>query len=367
MSTTSDAIGLAVALRLPVLLWGVPGTGKTSMLRQLAEAMRTAQGLDETQFPLEVLVAAVHDPTDFSGLPVRTEHGVELVAPAWAKRLATAGQGILFLDEISTAPPAVQASLLRVVLERTVGELELGPNIVIVAAANPPEASAGGWDLAAPLANRFAHIEWRPTPSETAAGLLGGYPAPAVPDVRRLADHESWARVLVASLIAERGELHLAMPSDPSDAGRAWPSPRTWGEVIRILAGARAANVSEDAQDLLIRATVGPKAADALRARLAADWMPEVSELLADTARFVLPERLDHQFQLLTAIASAAVARDEETAWAAAWRILGKAAASDAIDAAVMPARLLASRRPKGARPVPELKAFARVLADAAL
>jgi hypothetical protein len=45
------------------------------------------------------------------------------------RRLAGDGYGILFLDEISTDPPAVQVALLRVVLERVVGDFELPADV----------------------------------------------------------------------------------------------------------------------------------------------------------------------------------------------------------------------------------------------
>ena len=68
-------------------------------------------------------------------------------APGLGWRLAEAGRGLLFLDELSTAPPAVQAALLRVVLERVVGDLTLPDEVAVVAAANPPDQAADGWDL----------------------------------------------------------------------------------------------------------------------------------------------------------------------------------------------------------------------------
>src|SRR5262245_62386462 len=92
-------------------------------------------------WPCEVVIASIREPSDFAGLPVVVaDGGVRFAPPRWARRLHGAGRGVLFLDEISTAPPAVQAALLRVVLERVVGDLELPAAVAVVAAANPPEA-----------------------------------------------------------------------------------------------------------------------------------------------------------------------------------------------------------------------------------
>lgn len=56
-----EALTLAVSADLPVLLWGEPGIGKTAALRQLAEAL---------DLPLTTVIASVHEPSDFAGLPV---------------------------------------------------------------------------------------------------------------------------------------------------------------------------------------------------------------------------------------------------------------------------------------------------------
>jgi MoxR-like ATPase len=150
----------AIASGVPVLIWGPPGVGKTAAILALGRRL----GL-----PVEVVIASIREPTDFAGLPVVHDGEVRFAPPAWARRLAAAGKGILFLDEISTAPPAVQAALLRVVLDRVVGDLPLPPAVTIVAAANPPDMTAGGWDLAPPLANRFIHLQWRVDAGEWAA------------------------------------------------------------------------------------------------------------------------------------------------------------------------------------------------------
>ena len=162
-----EALGVAVAARVPVLLWGAPGTGKTSVIRAMADAMA---------LPCETVIASIREPSDFAGLPIVVGGEVRFAPPAWARRLAQAGHGLLFLDELSTAPPAVQAALLRVVLERAVGDLTLPDEVAVVAAANPPEQAADGWDLSAPLANRLCHLDWRTDPRAVADGLAGGWP-----------------------------------------------------------------------------------------------------------------------------------------------------------------------------------------------
>ena len=138
-------LAIAVQAGVPVLLWGAPGVGKTATIKSIAGAL---------ELLCEPVIASVREPADFAGLPIIREGGVTMEAPAWARRLARAGRGLLFLDEISTAPPAVQAALLRVVLERVVGDLELPNRAAIVAAANPPEQAAGGWDLSATISRR---------------------------------------------------------------------------------------------------------------------------------------------------------------------------------------------------------------------
>ncbi|MGH9286374.1 MAG: AAA family ATPase, partial [Acidimicrobiales bacterium] len=225
---TVEALGVAVAAKVAVLLWGAPGTGKTSAIRAMADAA----GL-----PCETVIAAIREPSDFAGLPVVMGGEVHMAPPRWAQRLATSGRGLLFLDEISTAPPAVQAALLRVVLERVVGDLDLPEGIVVVAAANPPEQAADGWDLSAPLANRFCHLDWTVEAADLAKGLSGGWEAPTVP---RLAP--GWevglSRVqgVIAAFVGVRPSLACAPPTEAASAGRGWPSPRTWEMAARLWA-----------------------------------------------------------------------------------------------------------------------------------
>src|ERR1700722_11748674 len=127
LNPTLEAMAVALAAGMPVLLWGSPGTGKSSAAIQLARHLN---------LHVEVVIASIREPADFSGLPVVSNGVVTLAPPAWALSLVQAGGGVLFFDEISTAPPAVQSALLRVCLERVIGDLALPASTTIVAAAN---------------------------------------------------------------------------------------------------------------------------------------------------------------------------------------------------------------------------------------
>src|SRR3954471_4865094 len=206
-----EALTLSVAADLPVLLWGEPGIGKTAALTQLADAL---------ELPLTTVIASVHEPSDFSGLPVVGDdpavQGVPMAPPEWAVRLVQAGRGLLFLDELSTAPPAVQAALLRLVLERRVGSLRLPPGVRIVAAANPRSSAADGWELSPPLANRFVHLQWAYDHDVVVRGLGGTWPKRARPvrDRRRLPGAVTFARRAVCGLLTARPGLVHQLPKD---------------------------------------------------------------------------------------------------------------------------------------------------------
>ncbi|MGY4923546.1 AAA family ATPase [Streptomyces sp. 900105755] len=340
--TQLEALTLAVAADLPVLLWGEPGIGKTAALNRLAEAL---------DLPLTTVIASVHEPSDFSGLPVVGDdpavQGVPMAPPDWAVRLVQAGRGLLFLDELSTAPPAVQAALLRLVLERRVGALRLPPGVRIVAAANPRSSAADGWELSPPLANRFVHLQWAHDHEVVVRGLGGTWPRAALPrlDPDRLPAAVDFARRAVCGLLATRPTLVHRLPSGEMRRGGAWPSPRSWDMTLRLVAFAHAAGSSRDVLSLLVRGTVGDGPGLELLASVDRMELPDPETLLADPAAADLPERGDLRQAVLDGVVAAVRERPDRARWDAAWALLVRALDTGAPDLVVVPATTLASLR----------------------
>ena len=69
---------------------------------------------------------------------------------------------IVFLDEISTAPPMVQAAALQLVLDRQSGMYEIPKDVIIVAAGNRAEDMVGASNLSATMASRMIHLHLTP-------------------------------------------------------------------------------------------------------------------------------------------------------------------------------------------------------------
>ncbi|PWK48764.1 MoxR-like ATPase [Actinoplanes xinjiangensis] len=354
-----EALTLAVAADLPVLLWGEPGIGKTATLEQLAEGL----GL-----PLTTVIASVHEPSDFAGLPVVGDdpatQGVPMAPPDWAVQLVRAGRGLLFLDELSTAPPAVQAALLRVVLERRVGALRLPPGVRIVAAANPRSSAADGWELSPPLANRFVHLQWTYEHEVVVRGLAGTWPRAVLPrlDPDLLAAAVARARRAVCGFLEARPTLVHRLPDSEARRGGAWPSPRSWDMTLRLIAFATAAGVSREVLSMLVRGTVGDGPGLELLAFVDRLDLPDPETLLADPAAANLPHRGDLRQATLDGVVEAVRKRPDRSRWDAAWAVLVRALETGAPDLVVVPASTLAALR-RDEWPVPvEMERLAPVV-----
>ncbi len=182
-------------LKISTMIWGAPGIGKSSIVHQLAKAHQ----LEFIDLRLSQLA-----PTDLRGLPVAADGVSKWFPPEF---LPQNGRGILFLDEINMAPPAMQGMAQQLILDRRVGSYVVPEEWFVWAAGNRKEDRAGVFDMPAPLANRFLHLQVEPDfASFKAYSLESGI-------------HEQ----IIAFLAFRPSLLHKIEPHQP-----AWCSPRSW-------------------------------------------------------------------------------------------------------------------------------------------
>lgn len=358
---------------LAPLWWGPPGMGKTSMIERAAAWVRARSGWNEDQFPLEVMIAALCDPTDFRGLPIPTPNGTRFEPPEEAVRLARALRGWLFLDEVGNAVPAVQSALLRVVHKRVMGLLSLPDEVKIVAAANPPEEAAGGWEQAAAFGNRWTHVVTTyadiADPSEWLDWFMhGASAADAVPEVDpvRWANEYENVKAITATFIkrnpAALTERHSAYE------GRfplAFASRRSWESLSRLHATCRILG-REDEVDTFARGTIGPAYAPQYASFTRMVDLPDPEKLLAHP-ELAQPDtrRPDRDYATVLAVCAAAtrgLVKDAEVdkktmdRYVAAWRVIDRLMAAGKELVAVGANDYLVAKRPRGGLLHPDVR-----------
>jgi hypothetical protein len=162
VSLLKDAFRAAMAAKRPLMIWGAPGLGKSEAVEQIAI---------EQDRPLIDLRLLLMEPTDLRGIPFKTtmeqldpETGelVNVDTVRWAppEELPRPGfkeNAILFLDELPSASPVVQAASYQLILNRRIGSYVLPDGVDIVAAGNRQSDKGVSYRMPTPLANRFLH------------------------------------------------------------------------------------------------------------------------------------------------------------------------------------------------------------------
>lgn len=186
---------VANQVKLSTMIWGPPGIGKSSIVAQVAER----HGLECIDVRLSQLA-----PTDLRGLPVAESGRSRWYPPEF---LPSDGAGVLFLDEINMAPPTMQGMAQQLILDRKVGSYSVPDGWFIWAAGNRDEDRAAVFEMPAPLANRFIHVEVKADFDDFKDYALE----------RGLHEH------VIAFLSYRPNLLHYSEPLQS-----AWPSPRSW-------------------------------------------------------------------------------------------------------------------------------------------
>ena len=358
------ALGLCVSARIPVILWGNPGEGKTSLIESTAHDGRH----------VETVILSQSEPSDLAGLPVVADDGtVRLAPPAWAQRLAAHdGPSICFFDEFSTAAPSLQAAALRILTHAQVGNLQLPDTVTFIAAANPIDVAAAGWDLSAPTSSRFVHLDYElPVDVFTDGIVAGRWPAlPTWPTSDDLASATTREMARVAGFLRARPNQLSVIPKDEATRSRAFPTPRTWEFAARLAALAETAALSSEVVQTVVAGAIGEATAHEYLSWRANLDLPDPEDLLSGSVTVSFSRwRPDRVFVVLQSLVGALDRDTSPERWTTAMTLCCQAADESGLDAAVPTVRTLIApdRKPSNATVPSAITVFAPALKAAGL
>jgi hypothetical protein len=259
----------------PVFLWGPPGVGKSEVVNDLTEELGG--------FMIDLRLGQM-DPTDIRGIPYFNK---ELGVMDWAPPIDLPTEEMaaeypmvtLFLDEMNSAAPAVQAAGYQLILNRRIGKYKLPDNVVIVAAGNRESDKGVTYRMPSPLANRFVHLEVRP-------------------------EFESWLEWAVNKKIHKDvvGYLSFAKSDlfdfDPKSPSRAFATPRTWTFMSDLLEDE---DIGVDELADLASGTIGEGLAIRFMAhRKVAKDMPNPEDILSGKVKTMKVTEVSAMYALVT-------------------------------------------------------------------
>ncbi len=245
------SIRKAIQTRRPVFLWGPPGIGKSDIVKQI--------GQDAGREVIDVRLA-IWEPTDIKGIPYyNAEKGTMVWAPPSELPMDPESTAIIFLDELNSAPPAVQAAAYQLILNRRVGTYALPKGVDIVAAGNREGDRGVTYRMPAPLANRFIHLEMKVD----------------------FDDFQDWATLnkvhpeVVGYVGFAKQDLY---DFDPKSSSKAFATPRSWVFVSDLLSDDDCDN---DTLTALIAGAIGDGLASKFMAhRKIAGKLPKAGDIL---------------------------------------------------------------------------------------
>ncbi|XPV68690.1 MAG: AAA family ATPase [Halarcobacter sp.] len=251
--STKRAIEHLTKRKVPIFLWGPPGIGKSSIVAQIAKE----QGIACIDLRLSLL-----DPTDLRGIPFfNTKDNSAVWAPASFLPDGSEEKGILFLDELNTAAPMVQASAYQLILDRKIGEYTLPDGWSIVAAGNRESDRGVVFRMASPLANRFVHLSMEVS----------------------VDDWKEWAKssgidTSIIAFISYRPDALFNFNTQNEE--KSFATPRTWQYVNEILLS----TPDEDLLLTMISGAIGEElAASFLGFKAVEKSLPKIDDILEGT------------------------------------------------------------------------------------
>src|SRR5210317_2206863 len=270
------SIQRAFAKKRPIFLWGPPGIGKSDIIHQIGDYM-DAHVID--------IRLSLWEPTDIKGIPYYAANDNKMVwaAPSELPTPALAAKHkyvILFLDEMNSAAPAVQAAAYQLILNRKVGQYVLPDNVLIVAAGNREADKGVTYRMPAPLANRFVHLEM----------------AVDFDDWFAWATENKIHTDVVGYLTFAKKDLYDFDPKSPS---RSFATPRSWSFVSELLEDDDDENTTTD----LVSGAVGEGLAVKFMAhRKMASKLPNPSEILDGKVKELKTKEISAMYSLTVSL-----------------------------------------------------------------
>jgi hypothetical protein len=240
----------------PLFLWGPPGIGKSELVADITAELGGAM--------IDLRLGQM-EPTDIRGIPFYNKDSgkmdwaepVDLPTEEYAAQYPIV---VLFLDEMNSSAPSVQAAAYQLILNRRIGKYRLPDNVVMVAAGNRESDKGVTYRMPTPLANRFIHQEMK-------------------------VDFTSWQEWAVNHNIHKDvvGYLSFAKNDlyefDAKSASRAFATPRSWSFVSELLDDE---DGDDDTTMNLVAGTVGEGLAVKFMAhRKISGRMPKPEDILA--------------------------------------------------------------------------------------
>ena len=271
--SAKKAIRKALKIRRPAFLWGPPGIGKSDLVKQIADEL----GREVIDVRL-----ALWEPTDIKGIPYyNSDQGKMVWAPPAELPVDPDSTAVIFLDELNSAPPAVQAAAYQLVLNRKVGTYTLPKGVDIVAAGNREGDRGVTYRMPAPLANRFVHLEMKSD----------------------FDDWQDWATLakihpeVVGYVGFAKQDLYDFDPKSPS---KAFATPRSWCFVSDLL---NDDDVDGDTLHNLIAGAVGDGLAVKFMAhRKIASKLPKADDILDGKVKDLAIKEVSAMYTLTTSL-----------------------------------------------------------------
>ena len=268
------AIQKCFAIKRPLFLWGPPGIGKSEVVADITQEMG---GL------MIDLRLGQMDPTDIRGIPFfNKENGkMDWAPPIDLPDEETASQYpvvVLFMDEMNSAAPAVQAAAYQLVLNRRIGKYVLPDNVVMIAAGNRESDKGVTYRMPTPLANRFVHCEMKHD----------------FPVWQEWAVHNQIHKDVVGYLSFAKQDLY---DFDAKSSSRAFATPRSWSFVSELL---KDEDLDEITATDLIAGTIGEGLAHKFMAhRKIAGKLPKPEDILSGKEKDLQVKEVSAMYSLV--------------------------------------------------------------------